>query len=49
MNEPTVLLADNDEGYRKSLGCLLGGEGYLVKEVGSVQEAEEELRLFLWI
>jgi CheY-like chemotaxis protein len=44
MSEPTVLLADNKEDYRKSLRQLLEEEGYLVTEVGSVQEAEEGLK-----
>lgn len=44
MSEPTVLLADNDEDYRKSLRRPLEGEGYLIKEVKSVQEAEEGLK-----
>jgi CheY-like chemotaxis protein len=44
MSEPTVLLADNDEDYRNSLRPLLEGEGYLVKEAESVQEAKEGLK-----
>lgn len=41
--EPTILVADNAAGYRKSLCALLTSEGYLVEEAESVKTALQKL------
>ena len=43
LNAVRVLLADNDEDYRRSLVSLLRVEGYAVIEATSVDEAVRKL------
>lgn len=39
MRKPTILIADNDADYRRSLSALMSQAGYQTEEAGSVAEA----------
>jgi two-component system response regulator RegA len=40
-SDPTLLLVDDDEAFRKALGAALGRRGFAVTLAGSAREAEE--------